>query len=65
MTDYEKVMLYLRTRCYETRAEWSGDEPGEKEDKPTEEQVSEWLEKEHYITFKPDYERMRITEVTV
>lgn len=33
MTDYQKVMLHLRTRCYETRAEWNGDEPGEKEDR--------------------------------
>lgn len=31
--------------------------------KPTESQVSEWLEQEYYITFKPDYERMTITEV--
>lgn len=34
------------------------------DDKPTEEQVAKWLDEEHYITFKPDYERMRISEVT-
>ena len=33
-------------------------------EKPTEEQVSEWLDNEHYITYKPDYERMTISEVT-
>lgn len=35
------------------------------EAEPTQEEVSKWLEDEHYITFKPDCERMRITEVTV
>lgn len=35
------------------------------EEKPTVEQVTEWLDSEHCITFKPDYERMTISEVTV
>jgi hypothetical protein len=34
------------------------------EEEPTEEQVTKWLDEEHYITYKPDYERMKITEVT-
>jgi len=34
------------------------------EEKPTVEQVTKWLDEEHAITYKPDYERMKITEVT-
>lgn len=33
------------------------------DEEPTEEEVTKWLEKEHCITYKPDYERMRISEV--
>ena len=35
------------------------------EEKPTEEQVIEWLKEEYYITYKPGYEEMEITEVTL
>lgn len=33
--------------------------------KPTEAEVTEWLEQVHFITYKPDYERMHISEVRV
>jgi hypothetical protein len=32
MSDYEKVMEYLRTRCDEIMGEWDGDFPGQQED---------------------------------
>jgi hypothetical protein len=32
MSDYEKVLEYLRQRCLEVRGEWNGDEPGQLED---------------------------------
>lgn len=32
MTDYEKVLEYLRQRCKEVRGEWNGDESGQLED---------------------------------
>jgi hypothetical protein len=32
MTDYEKVLEYLRQRCLEVRGEWDGDESGKRED---------------------------------
>ena len=32
MSDYEKVLAYLRQRCEEVRGEWNGDEPGKQED---------------------------------
>lgn len=32
MSDYEKVLAYLRQRCEEVRGQWNGDEPGKQED---------------------------------
>ena len=32
MSDYEKVMQFLRQRCKQVRGEWNGDEPGQQED---------------------------------
>ena len=32
MSDYEKVLEYLRQRCEEIRGEWNGDESGKQED---------------------------------
>jgi len=31
MSDYEKVLEYIRHRCLEVRGEWDGDEPGQLE----------------------------------
>lgn len=33
MSDYEKVMRHLRTRCNEISGEWNGDESGKQEDR--------------------------------
>lgn len=33
MSDYEKVLEYLRTECFKIRGVWNGDEPGEQEDR--------------------------------
>jgi hypothetical protein len=33
------------------------------EEEPTEAEVTKWLDEEHCITYKPDYERMTIREV--
>lgn len=42
MSDYEKVLEYLRKRCKEIRGEWNGDEPGQQEDRAH--QATELLE---------------------
>lgn len=31
MTDYEKVVAYLRQECEQIRGEWNGDEAGKQE----------------------------------
>jgi len=32
MSDYEKVIVFLRQRCHEVRGEWNGDDAGQQED---------------------------------
>jgi len=57
-----KLKLYLIVVDRELEDKFVGHIRSEIE--PTEEEVTKWLDEEHYITYKPDYERMTITEVT-
>lgn len=42
MSDYEKVLNYIRRRCEDIRGEWDGDSAGEQEDNAS--SASELLE---------------------